>query len=197
MPVSELPRLYLITPPGLEGPPLLEGLERALARGARLVQLRLVPLRPKGHAALAAEALDLCRARGARLLLNGPPELAAAWGMDGVHLSAARLAALEARPGPRGWLVGASCHGPGELARAAALGLDYALLSPVLPTASHPGRPPLGWARFAAWVRAAAGRLPVYALGGVAPEDLARARQAGAWGVAGIRSFWEGEAGLA
>jgi len=195
MPVSELPRRYVITPPGLEGPALLAGLEEVLARGARLIQLRLVPLEPAEHAALAAEALRLCRARGARLLINGPQELAAAWGMDGVHLSARRLASLEARPALG--LAGASCHGPEELARAAALGLDYALLSPVRPTASHPERPALGWERFAAWAREVAGTLPVYALGGVGPEDLGRAREAGAWGVAGIRAFWEGDDPLA
>ena len=32
-------------------------------------------------------------------------------------------------------------------------------------------------------------RLPVYALGGVGPDDLQRARAAGAQGVAGIRAF--------
>jgi 8-oxo-dGTP diphosphatase len=32
-------------------------------------------------------------------------------------------------------------------------------------------------------------RLPVYALGGVGPDDLDRARAAGAQGVAGIRAF--------
>ncbi len=200
MPPSELPRHYLITPPGLGEEALLEGLAGALARGAALIQLRLRPGPGAGEAGLAARALALCRARGARLLLNGPPELALAWGMDGVHLSARRLGALGARPAaPPGWLVGASCHGPEELARAAALGLDLAVLSPVRPTASHPERPALGWARFAAWVAASgAGEagLAVYALGGVGPGDLARACRAGAWGVAGIRAFWEGEGPL-
>ena len=48
--------------------------------------------------------------------------------------------ALDRRPGGVG-LIGASCHSPPELAHASSLGLDYALLSPVLATASHPGQP--------------------------------------------------------
>ncbi|MDE2279879.1 MAG: thiamine phosphate synthase, partial [Xanthomonadaceae bacterium] len=47
---------------------------------------------------------------------------------------------------------------------------------------------PLGWARFEALAGAAA--MPVYALGGLSPEQLAQARTAGAHGVAGIRGFW-------
>jgi 8-oxo-dGTP diphosphatase len=83
--------------------------------------------------------------------------------------------------------VGASCHDARELDHAARLGADFATLSPVQRTASHPDVQPLGWDRFARWVADA--RLPVYALGGVGPPDLARARAAGAQGVAGIRGF--------
>jgi len=57
----------------------------------------------------------------------------------------------------------------------------------VCETASHPEASPLGWNRFAELVRDA--RLPVYALGGVGPADLDRARAAGAQGVAGIGAF--------
>ncbi|NCA91611.1 MAG: thiamine monophosphate synthase, partial [Gammaproteobacteria bacterium] len=73
-------------------------------------------------------------------------------------------------------------------ARAAALGLDYALLSPVMPTASHPGAPHLGWEDFAALAEAAA--LPVYALGGLGPGEVEHAIQHGAQGVAAIRGLW-------
>ncbi|MGD8588571.1 MAG: thiamine phosphate synthase, partial [Chromatiales bacterium] len=68
------------------------------------------------------------------------------------------------------------------------LGLDYALLSPVQPTASHPGASPLGWQCFAQWVEAV--NLPVYALGGLGLESLDRAKQSGAQGVAAISAWW-------
>jgi 8-oxo-dGTP diphosphatase len=72
--------------------------------------------------------------------------------------------------------------------RAADLGLDYALLSPVKATASHAGAAPLGWGRFAELVDKAT--LPIYALGGLAASDLDVARNHGAQGVAAIRGFW-------
>ncbi len=166
----------------------LGGLEGLLADGVGWVQLRTPGLAAAVWDGLARAALDLCRARGAHLLLNPPAgvSLAGLPAADGLHLNGRRLAALAERPPGWAW-VGASCHGPADLARAAALGLDYAFLSPVLPTPSHPGTRPLGWDGFAAWVDDAA--LPVYALGGVTPGDIPRARALGGQGVAGIRGF--------
>ena len=74
---------------------------------------------------------------------------------------------------------------------AEALGLDFAVLSLVLPTRSHPDADPLGWDRFSRIVGNA--RIPVYALGGMHNGLLAQAWQSGAQGIAGIRGFWGDE----
>jgi 8-oxo-dGTP diphosphatase len=58
----------------------------------------------------------------------------------------------------------------------------------VAPTSSHPDAAPLGWEAFS---RLCAGvNLPVYALGGMRVQDLARARQAGAQGLAMVSQIW-------
>jgi 8-oxo-dGTP diphosphatase len=84
-------------------------------------------------------------------------------------------------------LCGASCHDEGELCQAARLDLDYVVLGPVLPTASHPGAPGLGWDAFRELVRTF--RLPVYALGGMREEHLERAWESGAHGIALMRGL--------
>jgi 8-oxo-dGTP diphosphatase len=100
-----------------------------------------------------------------------------------------RIAAtLERRPLPAGRWVGVSCHDAAGLDHAARIGADFATLSPVLPTASHPQRAALGWERFAEV--AASATLPVFALGGLDDEDLEAARMAGAQGIAAIRGLW-------
>lgn len=184
-----LPEAYVITPPDPGEPDqFVASLKMVLRRGCRLVQLRLpAPGRVavEGH---ARAALPLCRHAGARLLIHGDWELAEAVGADGVHLTAAQVRSLQARPLPAGRLVAASCHDADELACAASLGADFAVLGPVLPTASHPGAPHLGWDRFAALVDDA--RIPVYALGGMSPGLTDTAWRHGAQGVAGIRGFW-------
>jgi 8-oxo-dGTP diphosphatase len=57
-----------------------------------------------------------------------------------------------------------------------------------MPTPTHPGAPTLGWSGFAACIQD--NTIPVYALGGMCPEDLPKARQFGAHGVAMLRGAW-------
>lgn len=185
-----LPPLYALTQAEERGAEAeLARLERALAGGLKLFQVRDKTLPPAAREAFAARAVALARRHGARVLLNSADDagddLARRLGADGIHLPAARLGALTARPDFP--LVGASCHSPGELAAAGQLELDFAVLGAVRPTPSHPGQPGLGWERFAEWVFDAA--LPVYALGGMAPELLAEARRHGAQGVALMRGW--------
>lgn len=184
-----LPECYLITGADPRAPDrFLARLDRGLAQGIRLVQLRAHDLRDDDYIDLAMGAFQLCTRHGARLLLNRDPALARALPCHGLHLTARRLAALTHRPLDDRYLIGASCHDRQGLSRAARLGLDYALLSPVRATRSHPEAQPLGWPRFAALAEGA--KLPVYALGGLGPGDLARAFAHGAQGIAAIRGLW-------
>lgn len=181
-----LPEHYPITPAKASVAHATTLVRAALARGERLLQWRL-PGVPTELARAGAEALlPEVERFGARLMLSRDIEGARRLGA-GVHLSAAQLRELNERPLPFGQLVGASCHDPDELALASALGCDFATLSPVESTASHPDAPPLGWPRFAKWAENAS--LPVYALGGLGPADLPTARMHAAQGVAGITGF--------
>lgn len=189
-----LPHRYPITPADV--PPAAHAacagmLRDALARGERLLQLRL-PLWPTVQVRdLAAELLPLAREKGAHLILNEDVAGARLLGPGaGVQLKAAQLASSLERPLSWDQPVGASCHDALELARALALGADFATLSPVAATATHPGAAPLGWAAFGALAEGAS--LPVYALGGMAAADEAQARALGGQGVSGIRGFWNG-----
>ncbi|MEW9624083.1 Nudix family hydrolase [Rhodanobacter geophilus] len=185
-----LPPHYLISPAEVlpaERGAWFKQIGRAIDAGERLVQLRL-PLWPREEVrGFAATLLPMLREHGAQLLLNADIEGAQMLGI-GVHLTAAQLVALDERPLPLQQTVAASCHDAAQLSRALRLGVDFATLSPVAATASHPQAQPLGWTRFQALAEAAA--MPVYALGGMAPAQGAQARAAGAQGVAGIRGFW-------
>ncbi len=182
-----LPDFYAITHAwevGVE--PQLATLEAALRAGLRLVQLREPALDAPGRARFCRAAVELCHRHGARALLNGDPELARECGADGVHLTSAQLAAASSRPELP--LVAASCHDAGELARAALLGCDFAVLGPVKPTRTHPDAKGIGWEGLARALGVPP--LPVYALGGLSHGDLDAARAAGAHGIAAIRAAW-------
>jgi len=190
----KLPGTYLITGPDpADGDSFLRRLEQALRGGVRLVQLRAPELNRDAFIGLAHQALACCRAHGAVLLLNGDPDLVKLTGADGLHLNSLRLMALETRPLDREKWVGASCHDARELRHAQRLGLDFAVLSPVMPTASHPDARPMGWPGFQRLVSEIS--IPVFALGGMDLQHLWEAWQRGAQGIAGIRGLGWGETG--
>jgi thiamine-phosphate pyrophosphorylase len=137
-----------------------------------------------------AEALRLETATvGARFYVNDRIDVALAVGADGVHLGGESLSAPEARAIGPGLIIAISAHGAGELRAAAGRGdraFDFAFLGPIYDTPSkrHYG-PPLGIAELAA---AAPLGLPLVAVGGIAPENVAEVLRAGARGVACIRA---------
>ena len=122
-----------------------------------------------------------CLAHG-RIALGVMSEL----GADGIHLPFDVLrewrAASVRQSGGEGavQLVGASAHSATEIAEAAALGADYATLSPVFATACKPGAAPLGTAALAAACKASP--LPVFALGGIGMDKLDACIESGAAG---------------
>ena len=123
-----------------------------------------------------------CLAHG-RIALGVMSEL----GADGLHLPLDVLREWRAASGRRSapqagavQIVGASAHSASELAEAAALGADYATLSPIFATACKPGVAPLGTAALAAACKASP--LPVFALGGIGMDKLNACIEAGAAG---------------
>ena len=109
---------------------------------------------------------------------------------DGIHLNAHRLQANVKRPVEKDKWLAASCHNSDELRHAQSIGVDFALLSPVKSTATHPTTVPLGWQQFHALSEQCA--IPLYALGGMSTHDLPNAWRYGAQGLAAIRSLWGG-----
>lgn len=183
---ARLPAHYLITPDA-DSATLLTGLRQSLAAGRRLIRLRAATLSDSDYAALASEALRLCKQAGAALLLDREASMAEGLGAHGLHLTAARLMSFTERPNVKGWLA-ASCHNVSELKQAEALGCDFAVLGPVAATASHPGMPGLGWAQAAELIDSV--NLPVYCIGGMQEKDCVAAHDAGAQGIAAIRGLW-------
>lgn len=185
-----LPSLYLITDSRRFGKTgFLARLERALQSGARLVQLREPHMTPEEYSEHARITADLCHRYDAKLLLNAEPEWVAPCHADGVHLNSRRLMQCRARPLDARFWVAASCHNVEELQQAEHLAADFAVLSPVAVTTSHPEAAPLGWEKFMQWRTSV--NLPVYALGGMRIQDLEPARRHGAHGLAMISGIWD------
>jgi len=168
-----LPRLVVLTdrrqlPPGRT---LLETVAHCSTAGLDTVVLREMDLPEDRREELAAALADHVRVISARSLLPAAV---------GVHLSSHQPA--QARDGAG--FHGRSCHDEDEVARAVADGATYLTISPVAASSSKPGYgPALGLPGVRRAV-AAAGGVPVLALGGVHPGNAADLVAAGAHGVA-------------
>lgn len=138
------------------------------------------------RAELAANIAALCAARHLVLLVGGDAALARQLGV-GLHMPETLARRLARESLPAGQLRTQSAHGTKGLLQAGRLAADAVLLSPVFPTASHPGAKTLGPVRLAALVRQSP--VPVYALGGVSAKNLNRLRASGIYGYAGISGF--------
>ncbi|WEJ20788.1 Nudix family hydrolase [Pseudomonas sp. SD17-1] len=186
---ARLPGHYLITPGELEAPQLLRGIQKAIAGGIKLVQLRAPNGYDPKYRDVAVDAVGLCAGK-AQLMLKGPLEWLGDFPAAGWHLTAEQLRkyAPKGRPFPRERWLAASCHNAEELVLAEQMGVDFVTLSPVQATQTHPEAVPLGWEQASELIEGF--NRPVYVLGGVGPADCERAWQFGAQGVAGIRAFW-------
>ncbi len=166
--------------------------------GVQWIQLREKDLAPAQLLDLARQLRSTIRDSGTRLLLNGPAELAAQAGFDGVHLpgawtaeavQSARRAYAASRAGKP--VLSVACHAPEDGARARSAGADLALFAPVFEKPLPGAQPALagqGLRALAACCQAAS-PIPVFALGGVHAENAADCLRAGAAGIAGIRLF--------
>lgn len=183
----ELPSVYAITNACENGVDTeLARLDKALAGGVRLIQVRDKALQSNQRKQFAHAVMALAREHNnCCVLVNDDATLARDIGAHGLHLSSKRLMATTERPTFA--RVAATCHAAEELAHAASLGLDFAVLGPVLPTASHPESRGLGWTAFGELIEKSP--IPVFALGGMSGDLLETARRAGAHGIAMLRGW--------
>ncbi len=132
-----------------------------------------------------------------KMLINSRVDIALAAGADGVHLRGDDISPREvvairaacggrAQEGLREFEIAVSCHSLEEVRRADREGATFAVLAPVFCKPGSPEVPSLG---LEALKTACAGRLPIFALGGITLENARVCHNAGATGVAGIRLF--------
>lgn len=130
------------------------------------------------------------RNAGHRLCVNDRVDVALAVGAEAVQLGRGSMTVDEMRAIAPHLRIGRSVHTADEALSAKGEGADFCLLSTVFSTPGPGKGAPLGLDVLAE-VAAACGAWPVYALGGINGENVVRCFEAGAAGVAAIRSSHE------
>ena len=178
--ISPLPPLLALTDPQRTPDPL--ALAAALPPGSGLVY-RHFGAEDRFRMALALARI--ARERDLVFLVSADADLARACDADGQHFPEARLIeAMRARRRGDPGLFAAACHSRQALARAAEMGVDVALLSPILPSQNPSATRPLGLMRASRLIQTTP--LPVYALGGINAQTARRIKGFGFSGIAAI-----------
>lgn len=160
--------------------PDIEAFAESIPYGAVLIHRHF----GRPEAAREAQALRrIADRKGLILLIAADPALALQCRADGVHWPERLIGQARTRH-PAGLWLTASAHSRRAAERAARLGADGVLLSPVFSTQSPGAGRPIGIWR--AGVIARSVTAPVYALGGITPERAVRLSGLGFSGVASV-----------
>jgi thiamine-phosphate pyrophosphorylase len=177
------PPLLLVTDRMQARMPLEALVASACAGGCRWVSVREKDLAPDEQIALVQRLKPIAQRFGARLMLHGDGTLAAAAGLDAVHLPATGdPAAARALLGP-GALIGHSIHGTADATALDSALVDYAIAGPAFATASKPGYGPALGPNGLATICGAA-PVPVIAIGGIDLETVLEVMRSGVAGIA-------------
>ena len=183
----KLPKFLPITPNIADLTSVKKIFKTYSKQGIKLVQFQQTQLKANEYLSWFIEAQIFAKEYDIELLFDGDIENFDVSKADGFHANSRRLMQMSNRPIASDKTFGASCHNLIELKKAMGLNADYVSLSPVLQTSKY-GDFYLGWPTFKKLAYEA--DIPVYALGGVGPEDLKTARFHGSYGVSGISSWF-------
>lgn len=139
--------------------------------GARVLQVRLKPAAVADIVRVARMARRVCDDAGAQLIVNDRIDIALAVNADGVHLGQTDIPLEDACAiaGTR-LAIGISTHDLGQVQRAALLAPAYIAYGPIFATRTKENPDPVQGLAALRRAVAAAGAIPVVAIGGITPR---------------------------
>ena len=188
----QLPDKYMITGDFESEKDLLLKTHLGIQKGIKLIQFRAHHLSELSYFDYAKKIYAICNKENVTLLLNTSVDKyvghRAHTFSQGLHLTSKEIKFLTSLSFDNKVLISTSIHNQKELTDAEKRKVDFAVLSPVKNTLTHPDVTPIGWDIFKKLVEKSF--LPVYALGGMKEEDIKKSKECGAQGIAAIGEFW-------
>lgn len=185
-----LPKIYPITDARIAKISHAEQVQKLIAGGAEIIQLRDKHRAPKDFYEAALAALAIARKRGVKIIINDRADIALALKADGVHLGQDDLPPEHARKilGERA-IIGFSTHDLGQAAAAIKLPINYLAIGPVYATRTKENPEKIVGIEGVRMTREAVGDFPLVAIGGITLENFRDVLRAGASSVAVIRDL--------
>lgn len=143
------------------------------------------------YASLASRALDIFDGSEVRLILHNYPYVAMSVGAKRLHLPLKKLLSMPRAQLSGFEMLGASCHSPADIRAAEEAGCTYVTLGNIFETSCKVGLAGKG----IEFLRECCSltKLPVWAIGGITPQNVADVRNAGAACVCSMGAFMQSE----
>lgn len=167
----------------------LDSIQLALEGGCRWIQLRMKDATDDEVRPIAVEAQKLCRAYGAKFIIDDRVALVRELGADGVHLGKNDMPIREARQilGPD-FIIGGTANTFEEAKAHYEASADYIGCGPFRFTTTKQKLAPVlgldGYRQIIRKLRAANITIPVVAIGGITKDDIPAILQTGITGIA-------------
>ncbi len=176
-----LPSIYPITDAAISGLTHTEQVRRLASGGATLIQLRDKSASSREFFEEAAAAVNLGREIGVKIIINDRVDIALAAHADGVHLGQEDISPIEARRiMGADVIIGYSTHSVEQAQTAISLPIDYLAFGPVFPTTTKANPDPVVGTGVIALIKRISEDLPLVAIGGIGPGEVAGVLNAGA-----------------
>lgn len=186
-----LSKLYAITDHALIQDSLTEDIAAAISGGAKMIQLREKSILPELYIEYAKEALSVCRALGAKLIINDSIEVCQAVGADGVHLGQSDAKAEQARSilGDNA-IIGVTAKTIEQAIDAAKASANYIGSGAVFGTTTKNDAKKMNIETLKSIVLASP--IPVYAIGGINRSNVSKLKDSGIYGIAVVSGVFCG-----
>jgi thiamine-phosphate pyrophosphorylase len=169
----------------------LQKTEEACKAGVKWIQFRLKELSQEQWEEQAREFVRICRSYEVVSIINDSPAIALAAGADGLHLGRNDMPVEETRKilADRPMIIGGTANTLEDLQMLCKLNVDYIGLGPFRFTTTKKNLSPMlgveGYRRLLYDLKEEFQKFPpVYAIGGILPQDVKEILQAGVYGVA-------------
>lgn len=171
----------------LAGANFLNQIEKIASAGPKAIVLREKDLSETDYERLAEKVVNICRNYNVKCFLHNYPQVSITLQADGIHLPLHELRRLSCQTKDKLNVIGTSIHSAEEAVEAQNLGVDYIIAGHIFETSCKIGLAPRGL-QYLQEVCASV-TIPVYAIGGITPNNKRNCILVGASGVCMMSAF--------
>lgn len=162
-------------------------IEKIASAGVYAIILREKDLSEEKYEKLAVNVMKICENSDVKLILHNFTQTAIKLNAEYLHLPLEKFSKLSEKDKKRFKLLGASCHSVKDVVEAEKLGATYVTAGHIFDTDCKKDLPGRGLDFLRQVSNSAA--IPVYAIGGISPENVAQTLSAGAKGTCVMSEF--------